>query len=59
MLVPAAVVYFGCDSQRPSYLSMNLRSKLSDPRAAALAAFESRYNVIVYVIVIYFNKQYI
>ncbi|KAG8195531.1 hypothetical protein JTE90_019519 [Oedothorax gibbosus] len=42
MLVPAAVVYFGCDSQRPSYLSENIRSQLSDPRAAALAAFESR-----------------
>lgn len=45
MLVPAAVVYFGCDTQQSSYLAGYLRSKLSDPRAAALAAYESRYRI--------------
>ncbi|GFW41308.1 tether containing UBX domain for GLUT4 [Trichonephila clavipes] len=42
MLIPAAVVYFGSDIQLPFYLMENLRNQLSDPRAAALAASESR-----------------
>ncbi|GBL76252.1 Tether containing UBX domain for GLUT4 [Araneus ventricosus] len=46
MLIPAAVIYFGCDIQLPSYLVGNLREKLSDPRAAALAASESRKEII-------------
>ncbi|CAL1284646.1 unnamed protein product [Larinioides sclopetarius] len=46
MLIPAAVIYFGCDIQLPSYLVGNLKEKLSDPRAAALAASESRKEII-------------
>ncbi|GFQ83624.1 tether containing UBX domain for GLUT4, partial [Trichonephila clavata] len=42
MLIPAAVVYFGSSIQLPFYLMENLRNQLSDPRAAALAASESR-----------------
>ncbi|GFT78810.1 tether containing UBX domain for GLUT4 [Nephila pilipes] len=42
MLIPAAVTYFGCDIQLPFYLMENLKNQLSDPRAAALAASESR-----------------
>ncbi|GIY16386.1 tether containing UBX domain for GLUT4 [Caerostris darwini] len=42
MLIPAANIYFGCETQYPNYLMGNLRDQLSDPRAAALAASESR-----------------
>lgn len=42
LLIPAAVIYFGCNIQLPFYLMENLRNQLSDPRAAALAASESR-----------------
>ncbi|XP_054718694.1 tether containing UBX domain for GLUT4-like isoform X2 [Uloborus diversus] len=42
MLIPAAVVYFGCDSYRPNYLQAGLTEKISDPRAASFAAAESR-----------------
>ncbi|GIX70995.1 tether containing UBX domain for GLUT4, partial [Caerostris extrusa] len=42
MLIPAANIYFGCDIQHRNYLMGNLRNQLSDPRAAALAASESR-----------------
>lgn len=42
MLIPAAVMYFGCDKQYPTYLLQALKEKISDPRAASLAAYESR-----------------
>ncbi|XP_071037479.1 tether containing UBX domain for GLUT4 isoform X2 [Parasteatoda tepidariorum] len=42
LLVPAAVVHFGSDVQLPHYLNTSLRQKKSDPRAAALAAAQSR-----------------
>lgn len=42
MLVPAAVIYFGSNSGLQHYVSTDLRQKISDPRAASLAAAQSR-----------------
>lgn len=47
MLIPAAVVYFGCEKQCENYLMESLKEKISDPRAASLAASESRYELNV------------
>lgn len=47
MLIPAAVVYFGCDKFSSNYLMETLKGKVSDPRAASLAAYESRKQAII------------